>query len=141
MTEKPQKELALLRKKEQQYILFVGIIASVIILCSYLVFLKTSEGIARAAVFSVLTLIQSFIYVDLWLSHRPLHTHLKTFLSPVFLISFFFPFIAQFIIVRIPAVSKIFSISSASYLQFGAFIVISALVLVGIRIVKKIIRI
>jgi len=140
MSEKPQRELQLLQKKEQLYILLVGLTTSVITLFAYWLFLRTSAGIARAAIFSVLTLIQSFIYVDLWLSHRPLHTHLKTLLSPVFLVSFFFPFFTQFIIVRIPTISKVFSISSASYTQFGIFIMLSALVLVGIRGVKKIIR-
>jgi Ca2+-transporting ATPase len=141
MTEKPQRELELLQKKEQLYILLVGIITSIITLFSYWYFLRTSEGLAKAAVFSVLTLIQSFIYVDLWLSHRPLHTHFKTLLSPIFLITFLFPFFTQLIIVRIPAVSKVFSIASASYTQFGIFIILSAVVLVGIRGVKKIIKI
>ena len=141
MSEKPQKELELLQKKEQLYILLVGIITSIITIFSYWYFLSISEGLARAAVFSVLTLIQSFIYVDLWLSHRSLHTHLKTLISPLFIASFLFPFLTQLIIVKIPAISKIFSISSASYAQFGVFILLSALVLVGIRGVKRIIHI
>jgi Ca2+-transporting ATPase len=141
MAEKPQRELELLQKKEQRYILLVGMITSVITLFSYWYFLGSSEGIARAAVFSVLTLIQSFIYVDLWLSHRSLHTHLKTLLSPVFLASFFFPFCTQLLIVKTPVISKVFSISPASYAQVGIFIFLSALVLVGIRGVKKIIHI
>lgn len=141
MAEKPQKELQLLQKKEQLYILLVGIVTSIITLFSYWFYLKTSEGIAKAAVFSVLTLIQSFIYVDLWLSHRSLHTHLKTLLSPVFLAAFLFPFFTQLMIVRIPAVSKVFSIASASYTQFGVFIILSAVVLIGIRGIKKIIHI
>jgi Ca2+-transporting ATPase len=141
MTEKPQRELELLRKKEQLYILLVGIITSIITLFSYWYFLKTSEGIAKAAVFSVLTLIQSFIYVDLWLSHRSLHTHLRTLISPMFLGAFLFPFFTQLAIVRIPSFSHVFNISPASYAQFGQFILLSALVLVGIRGVKKVIHI
>ncbi|MCX6730689.1 MAG: cation-translocating P-type ATPase [Candidatus Roizmanbacteria bacterium] len=141
MAQKPQKELELLRKKEQLYILLVGIVTSVITLFSYWYYLKTSEGMAKTAVFTVLTLIQSFIYVDLWLSHRSLHTHLKTLISPVFLASFLFPFVTQLIIVRIPTISKVFNIASASYLQFGTFILLSATILIGIRGIKKIIHI
>ena len=141
MTEQPQKELELLHKKEQLYILFVGLITSVITLFSYWYFLKASEGIARAAVFSVLTLIQSFIYVDLWLSHRSLHTHLKTLISPMFMAAFLFPFFTQLLIVRVPVFSEVFNILPASYAQFGVFILLSSLVLVGIRGVKKIVRI
>ncbi len=141
MSEKPQKELELLQNKEKLYILLVGIITSIITLFSYWYFLGVSEGIARAAVFSVLTLIQSFIYVDLWLSHQPLHTHFKTLVSPVFFAAFLFPFVTQLVIVRVPVIAKAFSISPASYEQFGGFILLSALVFVGIRGVKKIIHI
>ena len=141
MTEEPQRELELLRSKEKTYILMVGILTSIITLFAYWYFLKTSEGIAKAAVFSVLTLIQSFIYVDLWLSHRSLHTHMKTLISPMFLSAFLFPFVTQLFIVRVPAVAAVFNISQASYTQFGMFILLSALVLVGIRGVKKLVRI
>ncbi len=141
MSEKPQKELELLQNKEKLYILLVGLLTSIITLFSYWFFLGTSVGIARAAVFSVLTLIQSFIYVDLWLSHQPLHTHYKTLLSPMFFAAFLFPFVTQLVIVRIPVIAKVFSISPASYLQFGIFIFFSALVLVGIKGVKKLIHI
>jgi len=140
MKEKPQRDLELLQKKEQLYILLVGIISSIITLGSYMLFFSFSEGMAKAAVFSVLTLIQSFIYVDLWLSHRSLHTHLQRLLSPIFLASFIFPFITQFIIIRVPSIAKVFNISQVSFGQFGIFIICSALVLVGIKGVKKIIR-
>jgi len=141
MKEIPQKEMELLQNKEKLYILLVGTITSVITLFSYWFFLGASIGIARAAVFSVLTLIQSFIYVDLWLSHQPLHTHYKTLLSPMFFAAFLFPFVTQLVIVRVPAVAKVFNIASTSYIQFGMFIFLSALVLVGIRGVKRLLRI
>ncbi len=141
MNHEPQRELELLHKKEQHYIMFVGIITSIITLFAYWYFLRTSEGIARAAVFSVLTLIQSFIYVDLWLSHQPLHTHFMTLKHPVFAAAFLFPFFTQLLIVRVPEISKVFNISSASYAEFGMFLFLSAFVLVGIRGVKKVIRI
>lgn len=141
MKEKPQKELELLQNKERMYILAVGIVSSIITLMTYALFLRVSDGIAKAAVFSVLTLIQSFIYVDLWLSHRSLHTHLKGLISPVFLASFLFPFMTQLAIVRIPSIATIFNISQASYGQFGMFIVLAASVLIGIRGIKKIIHI
>ncbi len=141
MSEKPQKELELLQNKEKLYILLVGIFTSIITLFSYWIFLGFSVGIARAAVFSVLTLIQSFIYVDLWLSHQPLHTHLKTFLSPVFFAAFLFPFVTQLLIVRVPIIAQAFSISPSTYVQFGIFILLSASVLLGIRGIKKLIHI
>jgi len=141
MKEKPQRELELLQKKEQLYILLVGVITSVITLTSYVLFLRISVGMAQAAVFSVLTLIQSFIYVDLWLSHRSLHTNLKGLISPLFLGSFLFPFVTQYIIVTFPVVAKVFSIAPANLLQYGTFIALSCTILIGIRGIKKIIHI
>lgn len=141
MKERPQRELELLQKKEQTYILLVGIVSSIITLGSYALFLRVSEGMARAAVFSVLTLIQSFIYVDLWLSHRTLHTHVQRLISPIFLASFIFPFLTQLVIVRIPSVAKVFNISQVTFGQFGIFILFSASILIGIRVIKKIIHI
>ena len=141
MGDAPQKELELLHKKEQLYIMLVGLITSVITLFSYWYFRGVSEGIARAAVFSVLTLVQSFIFVDLWLSHQPLHKHYKTLLSPMFFAAFLLPFVSQLVIVRIPGIAKVFSIAQASYTQFGMFIFLSALVLLGIRGVKKLVKV
>jgi len=140
MVEQPQKELVLLKKNEQTYILLVGVLTSILTLFSYRVFLNVSEGVAKAAVFSVLTLVQSFIFVDLWLSHRHIRSHIKTLLTPLFLTVFTLPFVFQLGIVRIPLLSKIFSISSVSFEQFGIFIFLSAFVLLGIRGIKKIIR-
>lgn len=141
MTEQPAKELELLQNKEKLYILLVGVLTSIITLSSYWIFLKDSVGMAHTAVFSVLTLIQSFIYVDLWLSHGSVHTNFKKLITPMFLGSFLFPFFTQFIIVRIPVISETFNISPASYTQFGIFILLSSLVLVAIRGVKQIIKI
>jgi hypothetical protein len=59
----------------------------------------------------------------------------------MFLAAFLFPFVTQLLIVRVPAFAEVFNISQASYAQFGMFIMLSALVLVGIRGVKKMIRI
>lgn len=140
MAEKPQKELELLSRKEQTYILLVGILTSILTLFSYNLFLATSEGVAKAAVFSVLTLVQSFIFVDLWLSHKRIHTHLKTLLSPLFIAVFSLPFVFQLGIVRIPTLSKVFNVSPVSLTQFGVFVCLSALVLFGIRGVKKIVH-
>ncbi len=141
MAEKPQKELELLQKKEQKYILLVGILTSVITLASYALFLRISEGTAKAAVFSVLTLIQSFIFVDLWLSHRHIRSHIRTLLTPLFLAVFTLPFVFQLGIVRIPALSKVFSVSPVSYVQYILFIALSASILFFIRGVKKIVHI
>jgi Ca2+-transporting ATPase len=141
MKQSPQRELELLHGREKWYIMLVGVATSVLTLGAYFYFASQGEGVAKAAVFSVLTLVQSFILVDLWLSHRSIHTHAKGLLSPVFLGAFAFPFLTQMGIVRIPAISSIFSISVLSWPQFGIVIAVSGCILLGIRLIKLLIRI
>ena len=136
MQEKPEKELTLLKDKEKQYIFFVGILASILILISY--FLFQSIGLGKTAAFSVLTLIQSFIFVDLWLSHRSLRKNINFLLSPLFFVSFIVPFLLQFAIVSHPFTASVFKIQQVSVFQYFEFIILASLILVGVKGIKKI---
>jgi len=139
MTQKAEKEMKLLEKKERGFILFVGIISSVIILSAYFIFAgRYGTDIGRTAAFTVLTLIQSFIFVDLWLSHRSLHKNALSLLSPLFFIAFSFPFIAQLIIVKVPVIANWFKIPTVSYGNYFIFVVFSSLIFIGMKLVKKI---
>lgn len=133
---KPDKELTLLNKKEKQYIFIVGIIATVLVLISFYGF----KDLGKTAAFSVLTLIQSFIFLDLWLSHRSLFKHMSLLRSPLFIIAFVVPFLLQFIIVQHPFVASLFKVSPVSILQYGAFVAISSLIYLGIKGAKKVIQ-
>jgi len=141
MQERPQQEMRLLKPKEQGYIALVGVATSVITLLCYWYF-ASGEGVdvAHAGVFTVLTLVQSFIFVDLWLSHRSLHTHLRSLLSPVFLAAFTFPFIAQLAIVRIPALAKVFNVGTLTIWQFIICTTLSASILLCIKGVKTVLK-
>jgi len=139
MSEKPDRSMTLLKPHERKYILYLGIIGALLILISFLVFLRfTTDGIADAAAFSVLTLMQSFILIDLWLSHRSLHTNLSHLLTPVFLVAFSFPFLTQFFIVITPSIAKWFKISAVSPTTYVIFVFISSLSFIGIKLVKKV---
>ncbi len=134
----PEKELTLLKTVEKQYIFFIGVIAAILVLVSY--FLFRPVGLGYTAAFSVLTLIQSFIFVDLWLSHRSLHRHIPLLLSPLFFIAFLLPFLLQFTIVQHTFMSSIFKIQPVSLIHYSQFIILSSLILVGIKGVKRILR-
>lgn len=141
MQSAPEKELTLLQSVEKQYIFLIGIIASILVLVSYYLYTRNGSELGHTAAFSVLTLIQSFIFIDLWLSHRSLHKHIPLLWSPLFFIAFLAPFLLQFIIVQHPFLASIFKIQQASIYQYIQFIVLSSLILVGIKGVKKILRI
>jgi len=135
----PQKEMVLLKKKDQNYILSVGFLGAVIVIFSFFVY--KNIGLGKTAAFSVLTMIQSFVFIDLWLSHRHIHEHLRHLISPFFILAFIIPLSLQFIILSNSFSATIFKVESVSYLVFFELFIISFFVLIGIRLIKKIIHI
>lgn len=138
MQQLPDRTLSLLKKRELYYILGVGTMTSVIILCTYFIMNSVeNELIARTAAFSVLALIQSFILIDLWLNHRYTLLHLHLLRSPIFLGSFIFPFIAQLVILSSPFIAGVFKVSSVSFVQFVYFIFFASFILLALELMKK----
>ena len=140
MKRKPEKKLQLLGKYELLYIIFVGIGSSLLVLLSFFWFSTFYKAAATAASFSVLALIQSFIFIDVWLSQRSLFAHFKKISSPIFFIAFLLPFITQASIVMIPAVASIFKVSSVSLLTFIVFICISVIILGVLNFIKPLLK-
>ena len=141
MRQLPTKELSLINSFQRKYILLIGMISAIIVLgsyCFYTIYLY--EEIGKTAAFSVLTMIQSFIFIDLWLSHRSLHLHLKQLVSPLFILAFIFPFITQYLILHFERVANLFRVSPISPLIYLQFVIISGLIMVGIKGVKIIIK-
>lgn len=141
MSQKPDRDMVLLQSHERNYIFYLGVIGTILILGSFAIFLKYFDaGMAGTAAFTVLTLIQSFILIDQWLSHRELHKHFSHLLSPVFFFAFLFPFFTQFAIVTHPTLANWFKIVPISAPMYGILILISALSFGGIKGVKMVLR-
>ncbi len=136
MKDSPEKELTLLPKRDQIYIFLVGLSGTILVLVSFQIF----QTAGKTAAFSVLTLIQSFIFIDLWLSHRSVHKNLRQLKSPFFLAAFVLPFVFQYLIVGTALGAKIFKVPEVSFATFGEFLAISALVLVGVKVTKAALR-
>lgn len=138
MHQDPDKTMTLIKPNERVFISLVGVMGTVLILTSYFLFYRQGgESLAGAAAFTVLTLIQSFIYVDLWLSHRSLHQNMDRLISPIFLFSFSFPFIAQIIIITTPFLAGWFKVAHVSMGTFLLFAIISSASFLGIKLIKK----
>jgi len=135
----PEKEMVLLKNKDQLYIGAVGLFGAILVIISYLLYSKV--GLGGTAVFTVLTLFQSFVFIDLWLSHRPLHQHFFHLFSPLFILAFITPIILQLIIVSNQLLSNIFKINSVNFAVFFQYLVISSIIFAIIKVVKKIIKI
>lgn len=142
MNAPPDKELNLLNKTETKYIFSIGTLTSILVLGSYFIFSKyMADGLGKTAAFSVLTLTQSFIFIDLWLSHQSMHKSIQHLISPLFISAFSFPFVIHYLVVGIPEIAAIFHISPVSLPTYIQFIIIASLISVGIKGVKKLMRI
>ena len=137
----PDKELNLLNKTETKYIFSIGALCSILVLGSYFIFSKyMADGLGKTAAFSVLTLTQSFIFIDLWLSHQSMHKSIQHLISPLFIAAFSFPFIIHYFVVGIPSIAAVFRISPISLTTYFQLILISGLISVGIKGIKKLIK-
>jgi Ca2+-transporting ATPase len=134
----PEREMVLLKGKDQSYIGSVGLVGAVLVIASFYIF--SGQKLGGTAAFSVLTIIQSFVFIDLWLSHRHIHENITHLFSPLFLTAFILPLILQLIILSHPFSAALFKISPVSVVTYFGFIGLSAIVLAGIFMIKKIVK-
>ncbi len=140
MRQKPEKKLQLLGNFYVKYILAIGVFASSLVIGTYLWYNRISPELANTAAFSVLALIQSFIFVDVWLTQRNLFTNVSKLVSPVFMLAFVLPFIAQYAIVTVPSLERIFRVSAVTFNVYAQFVGIASLILVALTILNPFLR-
>lgn len=139
MREKPTYHMTLLPKKDIQYIMLVALSSCTIILSSYIYGRGLSELYAGTLAFSLLAMIQSFFFVDIWLSHRSIFKHLHILKSKVFIGTILFPFTAQFIIVTTPFFSELFHIAQLTPAQYLLNVLTAFFIVLPIFIIKKLV--
>jgi Ca2+-transporting ATPase len=132
----PQKEMELLRRRDQIYIGVVGTTGAILVIVAFFLF----GSFGTTAAFSVLTMIQSFVFVDLWLSHRHIHQNLIHLFKPLFIVAFSIPLVLQFIILSHPFSAGLFKVYPVTTLLYLQFLALSFFVLLGIRVVKSIVK-
>ena len=129
MQQKPQKHVAILRLKDYEYIVPIGILVSFLVVGAYVFFSPSPIG-AQTAAFTVLALVQVGIFVDIWVSQRkgrqPLHKYISGFFMVVVSVSI----VLQFALVRIPFLADIFHIEVLSFRRFVGYMAFSAVLYV-----------
>jgi Ca2+-transporting ATPase len=125
MSQKPQKNLALLQLKDYEYIVPIGIFVSFLVVGAY-IFLGASPAGAQTAAFTILALVQVVIFADIWLSQRKQKQPLQTYLSTFFIVVIGVPILLQLALVRIPFLTDIFHISALSFRRFIGYMALSA---------------
>lgn len=142
MHKKPATETELLNGKDRLYILALGLVGTLLILFSFFyIHVRQADGVADAAAFSILTLMQSFVLIDLWLSHQSLLKHLAQLVKPIFLFAFLFPFVTQYMIVTSPHLAQVFRIARVGLSEYLVFVGLAGASFIGIKFVKNLIRI
>src|SRR3989338_3688166 len=136
MNKPPEKEIEIVDKYDKIFIIGVGATAAGLVLAGYFLLKGNSEIEGKTIAFAILAMIQSFVLIDLWVSHKSIRKGLRSLFSPVFLVAFLLPIFSMFIIVHVPFLTKVFEISTLSTVQFLQALGISSLVLLGIKIVK-----
>ncbi len=127
--------------KDIQYIVGVGAIAMLIVMAVFIFLSGKVEMVQRTAAFSVLAMIQTFIFVDMWLSHRSIFHHVRALFSKFFMFTLALPIVLQFAIVSIPQLAHAFESTTLPLVQFIFYVCVSMLILIGIRVVKMLVRI
>lgn len=138
MREKPRRVMTILGKHDFKYIFLIGIITAVLAFLSFLPsFIFSQPKIAVTLVFTSIIVIQQFILVDIWLSHRSLLTHFSLLKKPIFLLGFFFPFILHPFIIYHPFFQNAFSVTSLSFWYIISSIFVSLLIFIPLEFLKK----
>lgn len=132
MQRPPEKKLSLLSKRDLTYISSIGVIATILVVTSFWYFSRSNMGLAQAVAFSVLALVQSFIFVDVWLSRRTRLSNFHKLRSPLFVVTFLVPFLLQYFIVTVGPLAGVFKVSNMSSTTFALCILIASLVIVAL---------
>ncbi len=139
MREKPRRVMTILGKHDFRYIFLVGIFTAVLAFLSFLPsIIFSQQKIAITLVFTSIIIIQQFILVDIWLSHRSIFTHFSLLKKPIFMIGFFFPFILHPFIIYNSFFQNAFSVTSLSFWYIISTLFISLLIFIPLELFKKI---
>ena len=139
MREKPRRVMTILGKHDFKYIFLVGVATAVLAFASFLPSVIFSQPkIAVTLVFTSIIIIQQFILVDIWLSHKSILTHFSLLKKPIFILGFFFPFILHPFIIYHQFFQNAFSVTSLSFWYIILSILISLFIFIPLELFKKI---
>ncbi len=137
MKQKPGAS-SLLPNGAVRYIITGGLAATAIVVSLFYWLMPQGELISRAGAFSVMALIQTSIFVDIWFSHKSGKNSINLFFTKLFMLTVLFPIVGQLIILRVPFIAEVFHITTVSYGQFLLFFVIAASLFVVRQVIRKV---
>ncbi len=137
MLEKPRRIMSILEKRDYNYIFFVGLLTAVLAFAAIIPFRSFADrAISVTMLFTVITIIQPFILLDIWVSHKPILKNLALVKNPIFLIAFFLPFVFHPLLLYHPFFNKVFDTVPLSLLEVTFSVLISFMIIVVLEIAK-----
>ncbi|NTU72856.1 cation-translocating P-type ATPase [Candidatus Roizmanbacteria bacterium] len=136
MRKSPQRINNLLTSFDIIYITTVGFLAGVIILWTYFLVEQLGLGDGRTAAFTVLVIMQPFIFIDLWLTHHSIKVYFKKVLTKISLTAFFLSFAIQYLIVTVPFLAEKLKVTLLSPLLLILCTLIASSIFLIVRLVS-----
>lgn len=120
MHQKPQSKMVLLERRHYMYIGSVGIMVTIIVLFSYFFLNGPSLIGRRTTAFSIMAMIQTFVFVDIWIRITQGNIWNKRF-GKLFFFTTAIPIIFQFILLRSEFFASLFQVSKVTIGTFGIY--------------------
>ncbi|MFN4212694.1 MAG: cation-translocating P-type ATPase, partial [Microgenomates group bacterium] len=137
MREKPKRIMAVLEKKDFTYVFNIGLLTAILAMVSLaLPFVFRQQVLTGTILFTTIVVVQQFILIDLWLSHRQIINHLHLLKKPIFLAAFLFPFILHPFLIYSPFFQKVFNLKALDFADFLWSILVAFLILIFIEFLK-----
>lgn len=142
MLEKPRRIMSILERKDFGYIFFTGALTAVLAIMSMIPFMG-NYSLSVTVIFNVIIIVQHFILLDIWITHKPIVHNFALVLKPIFLAAFFLPFVLNPIVLYHPFLNRVFdtvplSLFEVTYSIFISFMIVVVLELTKIRHMQKV---
>lgn len=137
MRMRPAYAKEVLNPGDKQYLFIIGAVAALLTLLSQAPFLgEVRSQMSTTLAFTTLILLQHIVFIDAWISHKPLLKNLHLLKNRTFLIAFFLPFFIHPFVLYSP-LARVFEVTGMRpigfVLSFGAALVM----LIILDIVKR----
>lgn len=144
MSEAPRRLMSILEKRDYYYIFFVGLLTAILAFIAIIPFMSlTGRPLSVTVLFTVIIIVQQFILLDIWVSHKPIMKNLVLLKNPIFIIAFLLPFILHPLLLYNPFFNKVFdtvplTLPEVIYSVFISFMIIVVLEITKIKHMQKV---
>ncbi len=130
MKENPKKNQSILDSSDMKKLFAAGSIVALLSYVSTLPYVKlNNHDVAGTVLFTTIILVQHFLLLDAWISHKPLHKHFSSVFHPIFLAAFLLPVIVHPILLYTPLLNEVFRTVPLTASQLSFSVLVSFLML------------